>query len=347
MRRIGVLVAVLALLAVATPAYAGEGLSWQLTTTNSDATLRGLSAVDGRTAWAGGSAGTILRTTDGGRTWRNVAPPATSDLQFRDIEAFDADHAVALSIGDGEASRVYTTANGGRSWTETFRNTDAKAFYDCMAFFDRHNGLAVSDPVDGKFRILTTHDGGAHWSVVPSAGMPEAQPGEAGFAASGQCLVTKGSRDAWIGSGGGAKARVYHSGDRGLTWKATDTPLAATVSSAGVFALAFRDTHTGIAIGGNFGTEGPTTPVLASTGDGGRTWRVPAQSPAGFRFGATYLPYVPRGILAVGPSGSDLSLDDGNHWRQFDAGSFNTVDCGWDGQCWAAGEKGRIAKLRW
>ena len=65
MRRIGVLVAVFALLAVATPAYAGEGLSWQLTTTNSAATLRGLSAVDGRTAWAGGSAGTGGTTSAG------------------------------------------------------------------------------------------------------------------------------------------------------------------------------------------------------------------------------------------------------------------------------------------
>jgi photosystem II stability/assembly factor-like uncharacterized protein len=346
MRRFGVLLALVSLLVVAPAANASEGLSWQLTTTGSTATLRGLSAVDGRTAWAGGSAGTILRTTNGGRTWQNVAPPNTSDLQFRDIEAFDADHAVALSIGEGEASRVYTTANGGRSWTETFRNTDSKAFYDCMAFFDRRNGLAMSDPVDGKFRILSTRDGGAHWTVLPNAGMPAAQTGEAGFAASGQCLVTKGSRDAWIGSGGGANARVYHSSDRGLNWTVTNTPLPGA-EAAGVFALAFRDTHTGIAIGGNFGTTGPTTPVLANTRDSGRTWHVPSQSPNGFRWGATYLPYVPRGIIAVGPSGSDLSLDDGNHWHQFDTGSFNTVDCGWDGQCWAAGELGRIAKLHW
>lgn len=346
MRTIGVLVATtVSLLVSVVPANAGAGLSWQLTATNSAARFRGLSAVDGRTAWAGGSAGTILRTVDGGWTWASVGPPNTADLQFRDIEAFDADHAVALSIGEGEASRIYRTSNGGKTWTESFRNNDPKAFYDCIAFFDRRDGLAVSDPVDGKFRVLSTRDGGASWTVLPNAGMPDAQPGEAGFAASGQCLVTKG-RDAWIASGGGAKARVYHSRDHGLTWTVSDTPLASS-QSAGVFAVAFRDSHTGIAIGGDFAAPTVAKDALAGTHDGGKTWRVPPQAPQGYRSGATYLPFVPTGIIAVGPTGSDLSLDNGNHWFQFDAGSFDTVDCGRDGQCWASGEQGRIAKLRW
>ncbi|MEV4318013.1 oxidoreductase [Actinocrispum sp. NPDC049592] len=342
----GVLVAVLALLIGATPANATNGLSWQLTPTGSAARLRGLSVVDGRTAWASGSLGTVLRTTDGGRTWQSVGPPDTADLQFRDIEAFDADHAVILSIGNGAASRIYVTANGGKTWQETFRNPDEPAFYDCVAFFDRRNGLAMSDPVDGKFRIIATSDGGASWKVLPSDGMPPAQTGEAGFAASGQCLITKGSKDAWIGSGGGAKARVYHSRDRGRTWTFSETPLGSSESS-GVFALAFRNTHTGIAIGGDFNDPDPAVHALATTRDGGRSWREPPQAPRRYRSGATYLPYLPTGIIAVGPSGSDLSWDDGNHWHQFDEGSFDTVDCGWDGACWASGEKGRIAKLRW
>jgi photosystem II stability/assembly factor-like uncharacterized protein len=346
MRSIGVLVAVVALLMGAAPANASSGPSWRLTTTNTDARFRGLSVVDGRTVWAGGSLGTVLRTTDGGRTWQNVSPPDAAGLQFRDIEAFDRDHAVALTIGEGEASRVYTTSNGGKTWTESFRNTDPRAFYDCIAFFDRRNGLAMSDPVDGKFRIAATRDGGASWTVLPNAGMPEAQPHEAAFAASGQCLVTKGSKDAWIASGGGAKARVYHSADRGRTWTFSETPLASS-ESAGVFALAFRTTRTGIAIGGDFDSTHESGIALATTKDGGRTFRVPPQAPKGYRSGATYLPYLPTGIIAVGPTGSDLSVDDGNHWHQFDAGSFDTVDCGWDGRCWASGEKGRIAELAW
>ena len=132
--------------------------SWELSSTGSTARLRGLDAVSRTVVWASGSGGTVLRTVDGGRTWRQVGPPGTADLQFRDIDAFDARRAVVLSIGEGDQSRIYATTDGGATWTETFRNTDPRAFYDCMAYFDRRHGLALSDPVDGRFRILSTVD---------------------------------------------------------------------------------------------------------------------------------------------------------------------------------------------
>ncbi|GAA3076145.1 hypothetical protein GCM10020254_20070 [Streptomyces goshikiensis] len=148
-------------------------------------------------------------------------------LELRDIEAFDARRAVALSIGEGEASRVLRTDDGGATWSEAFRNPDPRAFYDCLTFFDSRHGLAMSDPVDGKFRILSTGDGGRSWEVLPASGMPDALPGEAGFAASGQCLVSAGSRDVWLATGGGAVSRVLHSGDRGRTWKVAESVIPA------------------------------------------------------------------------------------------------------------------------
>src|SRR5438094_3977444 len=60
---------------------------WTLVDTGSYARLRGLAAVSRDVAWASGSGGTVLRTVDGGRSWRPVGPPGTADLQFRDIEA--------------------------------------------------------------------------------------------------------------------------------------------------------------------------------------------------------------------------------------------------------------------
>lgn len=164
--------------------------SWQLSPSGSTARLRGLSAVSADVAWASGTAGTVLRTTDGGSSWSSVGPPDTETLQFRDIEATSASHAVALSIGEGEDSRVYVTDDGGASWTESFRNHESAAFYDCMAFFNDQDGLALSDPVDGKFRLIRTGDGGSSWTIVDSSGMPAARPGEFAFAASGTCLTT-------------------------------------------------------------------------------------------------------------------------------------------------------------
>jgi photosystem II stability/assembly factor-like uncharacterized protein len=336
MRWITGIVAALLTLAMAVPAAAAPEPTWRLHATGSDARLRGLSAVSPLVAWASGSAGTILRTTDGGQTWEQRAPQGTSTLDFRDIQAFDAQHAVALSIGEGDSSRVYRTDNGGKSWQQTQTNTDPKAFYDCMAFFDQRHGLIVGDPVNGRFEVLSTDDGGRSWQILPAAGMPEAQTGEAGFAASGQCVATSGSNDAWIGSGGGAQSRVYHSTDRGRTWHATATPLPSS-QSAGVFAVAFRDPWHGVAVGGDYAA--PTTGSVATSRDAGRTWQ--ASTIGGYRSGAAWL--FGTAVIAVGPTGSDLSLDGGQHWRAFDTGSFDTVSC--PTVCWAAGEHGRVATL--
>ncbi|MGW3107048.1 WD40/YVTN/BNR-like repeat-containing protein [Streptomyces sp. NPDC001100] len=307
--------------------------------------FRGLSAVSRNTAWVAGTAGTVLRTTDGGASWRNVSPPGTADLQFRDIEAFDARRAVVLAIGEGEASRVYRTDDGGTTWTESFRNTDANAFYDCMTFFDSRHGLAMSDPVDGKFRILSTGDGGRSWKVLPTTGMPAALDGEAGFAASGQCLVSSGPRDVWLATGGGARARVLHSADRGLTWTAADTPIPAGDPARGVFALAFRDRAHGLAVGGDYNADQPSPLAAAVTGDGGRTWTPATTPPPAYRSGATWLPHSRSTALAVGPTGTDLTTDAGRTWKTVDTGSYDTVDCAADLGCWAAGEKGRVARL--
>ncbi|PRY38112.1 WD40/YVTN/BNR-like repeat-containing protein [Umezawaea tangerina] len=342
MRALGVVVAVLLSLLVPGVASASGGPSWVVRPTGVDAQLRGLSAVDGRVAWVSGSKGTVLRTVDGGATWAPVAPPDTATLEFRDVEAFDALHAVVLSIGPGDSSRIYRTSDGGRTWDLAFRNTEEAAFYDCVAFFDRFRGLAMGDPVDGRFRILSTHDGGRSWSLVPEENFPPALAGEAGFAASGQCVATAGPFDAWFATGGGATARVLHSGDGGRHWQATDTPLLS-LPSAGVFAVAFRTPWQGLAIGGDYARPAEPVPALALTADGGRSWKVPPQAPLGYRSGAAW-----RGgsVIAVGPTGSDLSTDGGRHWRSFDTGGFDTVDCTPLRVCWASGAKGRVGVLK-
>jgi photosystem II stability/assembly factor-like uncharacterized protein len=252
---------------------------------------------------------------------------------------------VVLAIGEGEASRVLRTDDGGATWTESFRNTDPTAFYDCLAFFDRRHGLAMSDPVNGRFRILSTSDGGRSWSVLPDTGMPPAQEGEAGFAASGQCLVTSGPRDVWLATGGAARARVLHSSDRGLTWKAVDAPIPAGDPARGVFALAFRDRAHGIAVGGDYRPDQLSPRAGATTRDGGRTWTTSAEPPPAYRSGVAWLPHRRTTALAVGPTGTDLTTDAGRTWRAVDSGSYDTVDCAPDRGCWASGEKGRAALL--
>src|SRR5215207_6604478 len=104
-----------AIVGSAAPALADDPSSyaWHATPTGSEDQFRGLDAVSEQVAWVSGEHGTILRTTDAGATWDDVSPAGLDYVPaFRDIEAWDADHAVALSIGVGTDSRIFETVDG-------------------------------------------------------------------------------------------------------------------------------------------------------------------------------------------------------------------------------------------
>jgi photosystem II stability/assembly factor-like uncharacterized protein len=329
---------VLALLLPATAAAHERKLRWKPVPTGSDQQYRGLDAVDERIAWVGGSDGEVLRTTDGGRTWKDVSPPDTAGLLFRDVEAQDERRTSVLAIGVGDASRIYTTTDGGRNWKLAFVNDDLNAFYDCMDFYDGgRRGLALSDPVDGKFRIAATNDSGQSWHVLPNDGMPDAQAGEFAFAASGTCLVTSG-RDAWFASGGGA-SRVFRSHDGGFTWKFAAAPIPAA-EAGGVFSLAFNQRSRGVMVGGDFTAPENGADASGFSRDGGRTWRGGGDL-SGYRSGVDWLGDT---LIAVGPTGSDVSFDGARRWRAFDSAPYDAVDCV-RGTCWASGPEGTVAVL--
>ncbi|KGN34121.1 oxidoreductase [Knoellia sinensis KCTC 19936] len=344
------LVALSAPAAMAAPSSGPPGslaeLDWSVSTVDADQSFRGLDAVDRSTAWVSGAsvsggAARVYLTQDGGDSWDDVSPPGSTGLNFRDVEAQDALTATVLAIGEGEDSRIYRTTDGGETWSETFRNTEPTAFYNCLDFYPGgKRGLAVSDPVDGKFRVASTEDGGRSWSVLPDAGMPDST-GEFNFSASGDCLTISG-RDAWFGSGG-AKSRIFHSTDRGLTWTAAESTIPAG-EAAGVFGLAFKNPRQGVAVGGDFAA--PTDGVDASaTTRNGESWT----SGGDLTHLGEDAAYLRRSLIVVGESGpvggSSVSGDGGRTWRQFSEVGFHTLDCTADGACWAAGGRGRVGTL--
>ncbi len=322
--------------------------SWQPQSSGTTERLRAVSVVNERAAWASGNKGTVTRTTDGGATW-TVLPVAGADaLDFRDIEAFDANRAYILSIGAGDKSRIYKTTDGGKTWDLQFTNPDPKAFYDAIAFWDPDSGLAMGDPVGGHFTVIRTTDGGKTWTPIPPANTPPALDGDGAFAASGTCLVTQGARNAWFGSGGAARARVYRSTDQGLTWQVSDTPLAMGTSSAGVFSIAFADALHGVIVGGDYRKEQEPSDNIARSEDGGKTWTLDGVSRLrGFRSAVAYVPGSKgRSLIAAGPAGTDRSVDGGMTWTPIGDPGFHALGITPDGKAaWGVGEKGLIARL--
>ncbi|OHW93675.1 oxidoreductase [Colletotrichum incanum] len=318
---------------------------WEILPTGSQQQFRGLSPVSDRIAWVSGTGGTVLRTTDGGTSWESVGPKLAEDeveLQFRDIQAFSAEKAIILSIGEGTDSRIYITTDGGKSWTQTFANTESAAFYNCVDFEDNERGIAVSDPVDGKFRLIETVDGGESWNIVDPSGMTPALDGEFGFAASGTCISTAAGR--WyLASGGVDPGRVLRSPD-GYNWDASGSKIAGG-ASAGVFSVRFKDESQGIATGGDFNVANSSAYTSAWSQDGGETWTGSEVFPGGYRSGASWAPGLCGVAIAVGPSGSDITLDGGRTWKAFDTGSFDSVECLSGRVCWASGSRGRVGKL--
>jgi len=321
---------------------------WVIQVSPTTERLRGVSASGDTVAWASGNRGTVVRTVDGGVTWSRVTVAGADALDFRDIEAFGPDIAYVLAIGPGDASRIYKTEDGGRTWALQFTNPDPRAFYDAIAFWDARTGLAMGDPVDGRFTIIRTVDGGRTWAPVPATNIPAALPGDGAFAASGTCLVAHGSRHAWFGTGGGARARVFRSTDQGLTWAVADTPIMAGNASSGVFSLAFSDPDHGVAVGGDYRLERESGDNLALTRDGGKTWAFAGGARLrSFRSAVAYVPGTKgQRLIAAGPGGTDASEDGGRTWTALGDEGFHALGISpAGGGVWAVGEQGRLGRL--
>lgn len=284
----------------------------QVLPTHTSESLRSASAVSRNVAWASGTHGTYLRTTDG-QTWVPAQVPGAESLDFRAIVAFSADEAFLMSAGPGDLSRIYHTADAGQHWQLQFTNANPKGFFDSMVFWDKMHGIVLGDPIPDesgklKFELLLTDDGQT-WHHPSPASLPLAIDGEGAFAASNTCLailpkvsagVAAGSAEVppsgpegppdpniWFATGGKA-ARVFHSSDRGQTWQVTSAPILHGPDSAGIFAIAFRDSTHGVIAGGDYKHPDKDGPNLAFTDDGGNTWTLSQLRPQAYFSAAAY-----------------------------------------------------------
>ena len=322
---------------------------WNPQKSNTTASLHGLSVVNANVVWASGTAGTFVRTTDGGETWLAGTVPGGEKLDFRGVYAVDAKTAYLMSIGKGNESRVYKTTDTGKTWSLQYSEENPKGFLDCMAFWNAKHGIVVGDSVDGKAELLTTSDGGAHWTALRPESMPPAKDGE-GSPASGSCIATysgkKGRQEgghAWFVTENAS--RVFHTADAGKTWTASEAPLVTGVNQ-GVFSIAVVDADRLAIVGGDYDHPQMVKPNSAYTEDGGRTWKESSHRPAGYRWSVAIVPGTPGpAAFAVGPTGMDYSIDGGKNWDHVNEVDANTIAFADAHRGWAVGRKGLILKF--
>ena len=320
---------------------------WKTFQTNPQTHMRAVHAVDANTCWIGGSGGTILRTTNGGAHWQTIQIPGAGSLDFRDIHAFSTHTAIAMSAGlsEQDKARIYRTEDGGESWKIVYQTVQNGVFLDGIDFWDQQRGICMGDPVNGRFFILTTQDGGKSWQELPQKNRPAARVQEAAYAASGTSIITYGSGEAYIGTGGADFARVIRSSDYGQSWRASTTPLPANATT-GIFGLRFWSKKNGIAVGGDYKNVKHEAPNVLMTKDGGKTWRITATTnPVGLKESVATYGHAPLTLIAVGSNGSSFSNDQGQSWNFLGDEAFHAISIV-EQTAYAVGANGLIGKIQ-
>ncbi len=302
--------------------------------------IRGLFMVNDTIAWASGSGGTFLKTTDG-INWIADTISRYTHLDFRDIHAFDAN--TALLMAAGEEGRILRTEDGGSSWAEVYTRLDSGIFLDGMDFHG-NNGICYGDPIDGKMEITQSADSGKTWTDISADLIPQALPSEAGFAASGTGVVVKQEKQ-WIANGGGSAARILYREDSQNTWKSSTTPLRSE-EGCGIFSMVFISEMKGVIVGGCYLDSTNAIGNCAITSNGGLTWTLVEQNqPRGYRSCVAYSPGSSL-LITCGRTGMDYSTDDGFSWQPLSNNGYYTCMLG-DSTGWVMGKRGKMGKLSW
>jgi photosystem II stability/assembly factor-like uncharacterized protein len=306
--------------------------------------FRGMALRGSSEAWATGSGGTVLRTTDSGKTWKRLPVPDSKELDFRDVEVLPDGSVLLMSIGGGDKSRILRSADAGSTWETVLVNREPDGFFDGMALsHDGRHGILYGDPIDGQLDLYRTADGGKSWRRNSERSRPKLNKGEYSFAASGTGIVAH-MDDVFVATGGSV-ARVLHSSDRGETWSIHNTPLRSGNESSGVFSLAFIDAKRGVIIGGDYAQPALSENNIARTEDGGKTWMpLPAVE---MPHKACIRSIGDGQLIACGRTGVAFSDDAGVTWRHLSHEGYYTLAVDSDSKTgFMAGSDGRIARIK-
>jgi hypothetical protein len=303
-------------------AAACASAQWTLQQSNTTASLRGIHNLGGGLAWASGSQGTVLHTINDGQTWTTCAvPPEAEKLDFRGIQAFDANTAIVMSSGPGVLSRLYKTFDACRTWKLVFTNPDENGFWDAIQFTSPVFGVLIGDQVRGHFPIFFSTDGGDTWRQFDPKATAALDKNQSFFAASNTALlmdakksVNRKSAKYYMITGGGTTSVVtvnLHFSAGAICEDCLDLsyarPKLAAGETAGGFSLASRVDGLNVvivAVGGDYKAPDKTIGTAAFWIDNHRQaapWQASSTPPHGYRSAVAYYAAM-KTWITVGPN---------------------------------------------
>lgn len=297
--------------------------------------------------WISGSRGTVLKSIDGGETFKAFQVKGFEKSDFRDVAAFNDQEAILMS--SGTPACLLITRDGGSSWKEVFRQQDTAYFLDAMDFWDRQNGVVVGDPIHGHFVLLQTTDGGNTWVELDTAQTPKAAPDEAVFAASGTSIQCWG-KQAFGFVSGGTVSKLYVSQQPNQRWTAFPIQIVQGKASQGTFSFA-KTADDWLFAGGDYANDlqvdGPNFVHCQQPGKEPCSAQA-TEHTAGYK---SCLVAINRSlVIATGTSGTEAGYRMSGNVFRFEkiGGSFHVVGKSPSGKTVLfAGPKGKVGKLVW
>jgi photosystem II stability/assembly factor-like uncharacterized protein len=191
------------------------GLTWSQQESNTTEAFRGIGFLpatignaesNGMTAFvastignAVGNGGTVVRTDDGGKTWK---PDLNLRADYSNVNFYAVSFPTPLTgwiVGSG--GTILHTSDGGKSWAQ--QNSNTTATLTSMSFVSSTTGWVVGS----GHTMLHTTDGGASWA---------SQDVGAGDWLRGITFPTNNNLGWAVGGG----ESILHTSDGGTTWKA-------------------------------------------------------------------------------------------------------------------------------
>ncbi len=318
---------------------------WQHHQMTGNPSLRG-AGILGNSMWVTGSNNTIFVSQNGGKTWLDKSVSSLIKTDFRDIELFDSQTAIVMSVGNAELSKLYKTSDGGHNWQLLYQNSDEKGFFDSIAFWDEKNGLLLCDPVDGYYVVKKTVDGGKTWRRIAMDKLPKILDKELAFAASGNTMIVGKNGKVYITTGG-FSASVYFSDDYGESWQRQEVPLYNETQTAGGYGLAINNEGQPFVLGGDYLQRSKQYSNITTYIDG--LWKAVNAGERGLR---TAMSCQETLCLATGKASTDISHNSGKTWSALPVSRSQNNESGFytlasDNMVFlAAGAEGKVAVLK-